>query len=479
MILPDSNCKRDDVPTPWLTHIPGVLKRWRDAGLGDTWVVAVSGGSDSVGLLRVLHATAPELGLRLSVAHLDHGVRGASARADAEFVAEVAEGLGLPIDLGNWRPSRPGHFEADTRRARYAWLAEVARARGASGVAVGHTKDDQAETILHRIVRGTGLHGLAGMPGRRPLSASAILFRPLLHATRLEIREFLASIGQPFRDDASNADQSRTRARIRHDLLPRLAADYNPEVAAALVRLGGLAGASGRVLRRRVREVERTAILRSDAHSFALDRQVLSRSSRFLRAEVFRLAWRRAGWPEGAMGMEQWRRLARLAKSSRARVALGNGVEVVTDLRELIVTRSAPLPDSPPREPVPLPLPGEAPWDGGRVVATLDPVPDDPRDETVDLDSLVPPLLVRAPRPGDRFAPLGMEGSQALNDFFRGRHISGARRPETPLVCDGLGIVWVVGHRIAHRARRTEATRREVGLRWEGKETMSPSIRIV
>ena len=279
-------------------------------------------------------------------------------------------------------------------------------------MAVGHTKDDQAETILHRIVRGTGLHGLAGMPGRRPLSASATLFRPLLHATRREIRAYLAAIGQPFRDDASNDDQSRTRARIRHDLLPRLAADYNPEVADALVRLGELAGASGRVLRRRVREVERAALLRSDEDSFALDRRVLSRSSRFLRAEVLRLAWRRAGWPEGAMGAEQWRRLARLAGASRARVSLGNGVEVVTNLRELILTRPAPLPDSPPREPVPLPLPGEAPWDGGRVVATLDPGPDAPRDETIDLDRLVPPLLVRAPRPGDRFTPLGMGGAR-------------------------------------------------------------------
>jgi tRNA(Ile)-lysidine synthase len=459
------------VSTSWLARIPGVLKRWRDSGLGETWVVAVSGGSDSVGLLRVLHATAPELGVRLSVAHLDHGVRGESARADAEFVAGLADGLGLPIDLGSWRPSRPGHFEADARRARYAWLAEVARARGASGVAVGHTKDDQAETILHRIVRGTGLHGLAGMPGRRPLSASATLFRPLLHATRGEIREYLAAIGQPFRDDASNDDQSRTRARIRHDLLPRLAADYNPEVADALVRLGGLAGASGHVLRRRVREVERAALLRSDEDSFALDRRVLSRSSHFLRAEVLRMAWRRAGWPEGAMGMEQWRRLARLAGSSRARVALGNGVEVVTDFRELIVTRSPPLPDLPPRRPVPLPLPGEAPWDGGRVVATLDPGPDAPRDETIDLDRLVPPLLVRAPRPGDRFTPLGMGGSQALNDFFRGRRVSPAQRRGTPLVCDRLGIVWVVGHRIAQRVRRTDATRREVGLRWEREET--------
>ncbi len=101
------------------------------------------------------------------MAHLDHGVRGAAAAADARFVAELAERLGLPCFLGHWRPAREAHFEADARRARFAWLLEVARDRQASAVALGHTCDDQAETILHRIVRGTGLRGLAGMPARR------------------------------------------------------------------------------------------------------------------------------------------------------------------------------------------------------------------------------------------------------------------------------------------------------------------------
>src|SRR4051812_31989711 len=109
--------QRDDVSTPWLARIPGVLKRWRDSGLGDTWVVAVSGGSDSVGLLRVLHATAPALGVRLSVAHLDHGVRGESARADAEFVAGLAGSLGLPRDLGESRRPPPGPLAGPGRPA--------------------------------------------------------------------------------------------------------------------------------------------------------------------------------------------------------------------------------------------------------------------------------------------------------------------------------------------------------------------------
>src|SRR5438270_3660030 len=111
---------------PWLGQARRRVRRWCDSGLGRTWVVAVSGGSDSVGLLRVLHALGPELGLALSVAHLDHGVRGEAARADAAFVEALAGELGLPCNLGQWRPTRTGHFEADARRARYAWLCETA-----------------------------------------------------------------------------------------------------------------------------------------------------------------------------------------------------------------------------------------------------------------------------------------------------------------------------------------------------------------
>ena len=152
-------------------------------------------------------------------------------RADAAFVAELANSLGLPLDLGQWRPARAGHFESDARRARYAWLTQVARARGAAVVAVGHTRDDQAETILHRILRGTGPRGLSGIPARRILATDPelTLVRPLLGVSRRGVREFLTAIGQPFREDETNADLTRTRSRIRYDLLPKLAADYNPQ----------------------------------------------------------------------------------------------------------------------------------------------------------------------------------------------------------------------------------------------------------
>ena len=286
-----------------IAQIERRVRRWLERGLDATWVVAVSGGGDSVGLLRLLHQLAPKTGLRLSVAHLDHGTRGEASRADAEFVVELASSLGLPFDLGHWRPVRANHFESDARRARYDWLIEVARARDAGVVALGHTSDDQVETILHRILRGTGVRGLAGIPRRRILATDPeiALVRPLLSASRVEIRAYLADIGQTCREDETNTDLSHTRARIRHDLLPKLAADYNPRMSEALVRLGEHAAASLRAIEADAREIERAATINASPDCLVLKHGFLGSVPSFLRAEVLRRLWRKAGWPEKSM----------------------------------------------------------------------------------------------------------------------------------------------------------------------------------
>ncbi len=456
----------------WVERVGKSLGRWRGQGI----VVAVSGGSDSVGLLRLLRDRAEELELRLSVAHLDHGVRGEAARADARFVAGLAHALDLPIDLGEWSPSRSGHFESDARRARYDWLARVALDRGAALVAVGHTRDDQAETILQRVIRGTGLRGLAGMPSRRLLAEGVTLIRPLLTVSRHEVRAYLDAMGQSWHVDASNADLSRTRARIRHDLLPKLADEYNPKVADALIRLGWLAGTEYQALGRWLSRLARRASRSGPDGSLLFLARWLRPLPPTLRAELFRMAWRSAGWPEGLMGINRWLRASSLIDRDRGRLDLGGGIVAVREGRWLRIVRPVPTakPPSATPEPASLPLPGTVDWPGGRIVATLDLEED--CDETIDLDRLAPwassesgpSLRVRAPVHGDRFQPLGMHGrGMALNDFFRGRRVAWPDRPNVPLVCDRLGIVWVVGHRIADRVRLTGPTQRRLALRWE------------
>lgn len=451
----------------WLDRVIERIRRWRANGLGSNWVAAVSGGIDSVGLWTVLIKSAPILGLRLSAAHYDHG----GEAEDGSFVAELAGRSGCEIDRGVWSGSSPGSatdrfVEAEARAARYRWLTEVAEKRRADVVAVGHTRDDQAETILFRIVRGTGPQGVSGMPIRRRLAESITLVRPLLSVSRHEIEAYLSSLGQAWREDPTNRDLGRARARLRHEVLPKLAADFNPRVVGAIVRLGRLVGAEHRELQGELETRALSATLDDRGDRLVLDREALRRCrSRFARAELIRRLWRKKGWPEGSMTARRWRRLARTGVLGRnvSGFSVGEGVEVESTDRELILRRSSKR-VSLAGEAIALPLPGSADWRGVRIFAELDAA--GARDETIDLDAIVPPLRVTGPEVGDRFDPLGMGGKRVLlSDFLRGRRVAEGDRERVAIVRDAQGIVWVVGHRIAERAKVRPSTSRTLGLR--------------
>ena len=206
--------------------------------------VAVSGGADSVGLLRTLVNAAPEIGFVLSVAHVHHGIRDADADADAEFVADVAAKLGLAfhredVDAPAAAQKNRETLEEAARNLRYAWFGELLASDIADAVATAHTLDDQAETVLHKFLRGAWTEGLGGIHPVLAQPRGAIL-RPFLGVRRASIEAWLTSIGQPWREDATNADISHTRNRLRHELLPALAA-YNPRIYEQLANLASLA----------------------------------------------------------------------------------------------------------------------------------------------------------------------------------------------------------------------------------------------
>jgi len=211
-----------------------------------TVLVALSGGGDSVALLRALKALKSGGAGRLSAAHLNHALR-PDADDDQKFVVELCRSLDIHCEVGRievaQQPTGGVGLEAVARRCRYQFLQEAAGRLGARFVAVAHTADDQIETILHRILRGTGVRGLAGMARARPLGHAALI-RPMLGVRREEVLDYLAALGQPFRDDQSNRDPRFTRNRIRGKLLPLLRKHFNPGVDDALLRLGALAGQS-------------------------------------------------------------------------------------------------------------------------------------------------------------------------------------------------------------------------------------------
>lgn len=290
---------------------------WRDV----TVVVAVSGGADSVALLRGLVALKCGGEGRLIAAHLNHALRGEQSDADEAFVVELSRRLALPCHVGHAAVEQMAAeagdgLEAAARAARYAFLEQTAAELGARYVATAHTADDQAETILHRIVRGTGIAGLAGIERARPLG-HATLIRPLLAARRSEVLEYLDALDQPYRQDASNADLGFTRNRIRHELLPRLAKDFNPNVVDALLRLAFLAAETQAVIDAQVQRLLPRCLVDEGSTTVRIALAPLAGQPRHLVRELLMAVWRRQGWPLQAMGYAQWEALAEMAMAQR------------------------------------------------------------------------------------------------------------------------------------------------------------------
>ncbi len=336
------------------THLPNVVRRCLD-GLEDAdrgLVVAVSGGADSVALARAV-VTAQRGGI-LVLAHLNHQLRGAAADADEAFVVDLHARLSADgaanahailhcahsrRDVGAEAAALGANLEAHARQVRYEWLAGVARQFGVRWVATGHTANDQAETVLHRIVRGTGLQGLRGIALRRDLEPGVSVVRPLLRATRADVLGYLDSLGQPYRHDASNDNLDRTRNRIRQELLPLLATCYNPAIVPILTRLADQADEAFRA--------DETAAAQLLTHSerpragqtVVLDPTALGAAPRRLVREVFRLLWRREGWATGAMDYPAWDRLAALVFGELTAVDLAGGVRARRGERMVQISR--------------------------------------------------------------------------------------------------------------------------------------------
>ncbi|HWY86234.1 MAG TPA: tRNA lysidine(34) synthetase TilS, partial [Gemmataceae bacterium] len=214
----------------------------RHALVGTGGVVALSGGPDSVCLAKIMRDLHGQGAIpKLVLTHLNHQLRGADSDGDEEFVVKLALDWGLPcrtrrLDVAAVARQSGANLEETARQARYDWLTQVAREEGASWVATGHSADDQAETILFRLLRGSGLQGLAGMAERRMLAPAIDLIRPLLSVRRQAIQAYLDMHEQSYRQDASNQDRQFTRNRLRHELLPLLAGQFNPAIAEVLCR---------------------------------------------------------------------------------------------------------------------------------------------------------------------------------------------------------------------------------------------------
>ncbi|MGE3804862.1 MAG: tRNA lysidine(34) synthetase TilS [Gemmataceae bacterium] len=290
-------------------------------------LVALSGGPDSVALLRALVV----LGRDVVAAHLNHLLRGDESDGDETFVRELCAAYQVPLhvrrlDVAARASQEHDNLEQAARRLRYDWLAEVAADARAAAVATGHTADDQAETVLHRMIRGTGLKGLRGIAPERELTPGIALIRPMLEVTRAEILDFLKELEQPFRLDRTNLDPQRTRNRIRHGLLPLLTTQFNPEIVTVLCRLAEQAEEAFRDIEEQAALLLTGCELPRAGKCLVFERRQLAAEPAHRVREMFRLVWTREGWPLRDMHAEHWERLAELVQGMRTALDLPGGV---------------------------------------------------------------------------------------------------------------------------------------------------------
>ncbi len=458
---------------------------------GATVIAAVSGGADSLCLLGTLDALrlrgVPSAPGRIVIAHLDHRLRGADGGADAAFVAELAGAMGLECivrreEVATLARRDKRSLEDAARRARYAFLRRVAAEVAAERIATGHTRDDQAETVLMHLLRGGGLSGLAGMA---PLAGD--IARPLLDVTRAETEAYCAARGWTSRHDASNDDPAFLRTRVRRTLLPLLERE-NPHLRDTLARNAALIAADAAYLDALARDAwdRVVTVSRSDAISF--DLAALRALPAALRSRLLREAQRRLTGGDGdgdgegleARHVEAAEEYILRGQNGTAR-ELPGGLRLVRDREALTIERvSGTIAnhdcDTPPHaEPVALPVPGEVALPGlGMLLRArlLDAaaLPEGAlqgaeRDAAyADADQIGTTLAVRAWRPGDRFRPLGMAHEKKLQDYFTDGHVPRAERAHIPLVLDGERVIWVAGQRLDDRVRVTPQTRRVLEL---------------
>lgn len=277
-------------------------------------VVAVSGGADSVALCRLLDEATPAKP-SLVLAHYNHRWRDDSA-ADERFVQQLAEQLGRPF-FSEQAPAADPHqnpSEQDARQQRYGWLQAVVRRLNARYLATAHTQNDQVETILHRITRGTGLAGLRGIPPTRVFDEDFVLIRPLLDVPRALLEGYLQELGQAWRHDATNDQPHWTRNRLRHEVLPALRQHCPGDVDRALLQLAANAAAALEALEPQIAAVAEQAEVRGDRWWLPIVPTVHP----CIVAEAARRIWRRLGWPEQPLTADHWQTLAKVLRGELA-----------------------------------------------------------------------------------------------------------------------------------------------------------------
>jgi len=448
------------------------IDRYRMLRAAERVGVAVSGGADSMALLDLFQRERSALGIEVEAVHVNHRMRGAQSDADEAFVSDHCNRLDIPLTIRRAQEGwakHGGNLEARAREMRYALFEEAMRQRSLDKLATGHTLDDQAETVLIRAIRGTSPAGLAGV---LPVMDERIV-RPLLGVRRSDVLAYCGEREVPFRTDSSNLDTGFLRNRIRLELFPLLV-EMNPNAAEALASLADRAAEDEQLVRDLLEPIYQDLVT-PESDALCLSRKRLMELSEPQRARILRWAALELAGSPSPLGRTHGRAIETFLQSAgdAGHLDLPRGLALELADRRLILRPKSE--DPLPRE-VAIPGPGIHALPGFNAELRLDPAdppahPEEVSGRTgeawiayVDADRFAFPLAVRSRRDGDRFAPLGMDGSKKLQDFLVDRKIPRYARDRVPLLVGGDMILCVLGHRICRDIRVTQKTKKALRI---------------
>jgi len=455
----------------------------------DSIIVGVSGGPDSVALIKILHSinSAKGLNLCLVVAHLNHQLRGKSAEDDAQFVQNLSKDLSLSfilksVNIQNISSQSKRSVEETARIERHKFFMEASQSHNAAIVAIGHTADDNAETILHRIIRGTGVLGLEGIPIRRPLDVDVTvqLIRPLLFTWRRAIVEYLEKERLVFRTDETNYETIYLRNKIRLELIPLLEKQYNPNIKKTLLQLCQILSTNNEYLVLEAKKILKDSVVESGEDSCAINTHFLAKQPKILQFLVFKEILNVMQIPLKEINYEHYKKIfEEITKPGKGRhsqlpgkLYLWHEHGMLHLKKELLHEPHIPLSE------IVLKVPGTTPlYPLGQLVAEILDVQDFSletykknkiRDEEIiDLQKVTMPLSVRGRKDGDIISPLGIRGHKKLKDLFIDKKIPVKERDFIPIVAmNGLPIC-VFGICIDNRVKVTPDTKKILKLTFQ------------
>ena len=436
---------------------------------GETILAAISGGPDSMAMLNCLILLRKSMNFNLLIAHVNHGVRGQYAKRDQDFVKEIAKEYQIPfftinVDMVLYGKELGISSEEAGRILRYGFFRDILKDYGGGKIAVAHNKNDQAETIIHRIIRGTGLDGLKSME-----FIKGDIIRPILNISRKDIEDYIEKENIRFVIDHTNLETDYTRNKIRLELLPYIKENFNPNIIDSLYRLSGIAREEIEIIEEITREKYNLIVKKTTKNSIIFNGSLFNLESRPIKKRLVRKAIESIAG--NLHGIEEIHIIdivelfdqAKTGKTIHIAKGIIGRISYNDFMVELPRNKTIKLSEKK------LELGANSIGELGIIISleliSLDGINiKDTDNKYIDYNKVNDGLWIRPRKSGDRFSPLGLGGSKKLKDYMIDKKIPQDKRDSTPILCDRSGIIWVIGYGLSDNYKITENTEKVLKL---------------